>query len=343
VNGRAGRENPTGDTAHSKPIVCPVRPLVPIVSCAGVLLAWWLVAHNSGAGWVQAVGDVLAGVLAVGLIAPAVVVARATVTVFDTPSDGTAGLPVELSTVSNTRVRARPVHPPGPEVFVGPHRATPGAPPRRAAPSPGAGGPGGGGDGLTLLAVHRGVHDRVVVEVASAAPFGLLWWRKTVVVRLPRVLHVGPRLGKPLPLPPGREDISGSGYLEAPVQIGEPRGVRPYRPGDHRRWVHWPATAHSGELMVREMEGPTAEPVTVEVRLPADADAAERMAERALATIVAVVDRGGSVLLSTTESGGPKLGAVGDRRSAGRRLARAVADPGGAPSTTPSGEPTPAP
>jgi len=80
--------------------------------------------------------------------------------------------------------------------------------------------------------------------------------------------------------------------------------------------------------MVREMEGPAAEPVTLEIRLPADRDAAERMAERAMATVVALVDRGASVLLVTTENGGPKKGAVGDRRAAGRRLARAVAEPG---------------
>ncbi len=33
-----------------------------------MLLAWGLVAHNSGAGWVQAVGDALAGILGVGLV-----------------------------------------------------------------------------------------------------------------------------------------------------------------------------------------------------------------------------------------------------------------------------------
>jgi hypothetical protein len=79
--------------------------------------------------------------------------------------------------------------------------------------------------------------------------------------------------------------------------------------------------------MVREMEGPSAEPVTLEIHLPADTDAAERMAERAMATVVALVDRGASVRLATTEASGPKIGAVGDRRSAGRRLARAVAEP----------------
>jgi uncharacterized protein (DUF58 family) len=266
------------------------------------------------------VGDALAGVLAVGLFAPGFVLAGAKVTVLDTPADGTAGLPVELFARANTRLRVQALDPPGPQTFVGPHRG----------PTPVT----GEGELVTLLPDHRGVHNRIVLEVASAAPFGLLWWRKTVHVDLPRVLHVGPRLGTPLPFPRGREDVTGGGTLHAAVQIGEPRGVRPYRPGDQRRWVHWPATAHAGELMVREMEGPAAEPVTVEVHLPTEPDAAERMAERALATVVAIVDRGASVLLSTTEMGGPKLASVGDRRSAGRRLARAVADTEGTARTT---------
>ncbi len=331
MTGRAGRETPAGDPVRRGRIVRPVRLLVPVTSCAAVLLAWGLVAHNSGAGWVQAVGDVLAAVLGVGLVAPAVVAARGRVAITESPSDGTAGLPVELAVTSNTRLRARPLDPPGPAAFVGPHRA-----PRPRRPGTGNGPPGNGPRGdapvggvelLSLVPECRGVYDHVVLEVATAAPFGFLWWRKTVVVDLPRVLHVGPRLGRPLPLPGGREDTTGGGVLDSSVQVGQPRGIRPYRAGDHRRWIHWPATAHSGELMVREMEGPTAEPVTLEIHLPAEAEAAERMAERAMATVVALVDRGASVLLVTTENGGQRVGSVGDRRAAGRRLARAVAEP----------------
>jgi hypothetical protein len=77
--------------------------------------------------------------------------------------------------------------------------------------------------------------------------------------------------------------------------------------------------------MVREMEGPTAEPVVVVVTLPVDDDAAEVVAERAFGTLVALFDRGTAVILTTTEVAGPCTGAVSDRRSAGRRLARAVA------------------
>jgi hypothetical protein len=65
------------------------------------------------------------------------------------------------------------------------------------------------------------------------------------------------------------------------------------------------------------------------VHLPEDPDEAERLAERALGTVVALVDKGTPVLLATTEDDGAHLSAVGDRRSAGRRLARAVAEVSG--------------
>ena len=66
MTGRAGRGTPAGNTTPRPRRIRPVRPLVPFISCAGVLVAWWLVAHNSGSGWVQAVGDILAGILGVG-------------------------------------------------------------------------------------------------------------------------------------------------------------------------------------------------------------------------------------------------------------------------------------
>jgi hypothetical protein len=82
--------------------------------------------------------------------------------------------------------------------------------------------------------------------------------------------------------------------------------------------------------MVRELERPAAEPVTITVELPADPDAAERVAEGALGSVVGLLEGGTPVLLGTRESSGPVLGPVADRRAAGRRLARAVAGPGAA-------------
>jgi hypothetical protein len=80
--------------------------------------------------------------------------------------------------------------------------------------------------------------------------------------------------------------------------------------------------------MVRDVERPAGQPVVV-VDLPADPDEAERIAERALGTVVALLADDGSVLLETQERTGPVTASVGDRRAAGRRLARAVPSAGG--------------
>ncbi len=304
----AAAERPRDRRRSAGSFVRPVRPLIPIASAFFVLLGWGVVAHNSGAGWVQALGDGLAGTLLLGILGPGVILSRARLRITAVPTDATAGLPVDLRIESTSRVRVTPVHPPGPETFVGP--------PRRSPPVE--------GDVLTLVARRRGVVSAVNVEVASAAPFGLLWWTRRLRLELPSELHIGPKLGRSVVLPRQDDDRSGDSSQRSARDIGEPRGVRPYRPGDSRRWVHWSATAHSGELMVREMEGPTAEPVVVVVVLPSDEGAAESVAEEAFGTLVALFDRGMAVILTTTEENGRRTAAVTDRRSAGRRLARAV-------------------
>ncbi len=247
--------------------------------------------------------------------------------------------------VASTRLRVQPRDPEGPVTFVGP---------RRSAEPPGhsvAVAPVDDrvmvvpvddrvmvvpvddrvmvvpvDDRVMVVPAHRGVYRSVSFEVASAAPFGLLWWTRRVVVTLPRELVVAPRMGEPEPLPPRREHGRGEASARTAARVGEPRGVRPYRPGDLRRVVHWPATAHTGDLMVRETEGPAAASFSIEVHLPEDTGEAERMAERALASIVALLDRGSAVALTTTEPSGARTGVVTDRRTAGRRLARAVGE-----------------
>ena len=165
----------------------------------------------------------------------------------------------------------------------------------------------------------------MTLDMATAAPFCLQWWTRRVVIPLPTVLHVAPRCGAPIALPAPPNEHTGDSTRQAIAQGGEPRGARPYRAGDNPRHVHWQASAHTGELMVRELERPSAEPVTVIVELPTDPEEAEHVAERALGTAVRLLDRGAPVLLRTTELSGPVVALVGDRRGAGRRLGRAVA------------------
>jgi uncharacterized protein (DUF58 family) len=275
---------------------------------------WWLVAHNSGSGWVQVLGDVVFGALLIGILGPGLIVARARIGVRSAPADGGAGLPVDLRVDVSARLRIRPVEPPGPEVFVGP-----------------AGRRGAVADAVTLAPERRGVHRTVTLDIASAAPFALQWWTKRVQLPLPSALHVSPRCGRAQP-PRLIADEGAGELLDRPRSDASlPRGARPYVPGDSRRLVHWRSTAHAGHLMVREQERPSAEPVTITVDLPSDDEAAERVAESALGTVVGLLEGGSPVLLGTREPAGPVLGPVADRRGAGRRLARAVAGRGAAP------------
>jgi uncharacterized protein (DUF58 family) len=134
---------------------------------------------------------------------------------------------------------------------------------------------------------------------------------------------VAPRLGPPdaaLLAEARRHEEEGR---RVPSRVGEPRGVREYRPGDLRHWVHWPATAHTGTIMVREMEEPVDPPATVLARLPRDPDAAERAAERIFGTVGQLLARGRPVLLMTSEPEGERSAEVRGIREAGRRLARA--------------------
>ena len=120
----------------------PARPWAPIAGALLIIGLWWLVAHNAGSGWVQVLGDLVFGALLIGIVGPFVVVTRARVTIAGAPGDGVAGFPVPVTVVSNSRVRVRPVTPPGPESFVGPRG-------RR----------GPVDEAVTLLPVRRGIHD----------------------------------------------------------------------------------------------------------------------------------------------------------------------------------------
>jgi len=285
----------------------PARPVAPIAVSVAVLGIWWLVAHNGGSGWVQVLGDIVFGALAVGILGPAVVLSRARVGIVGAAIDGTAGLPCVIRLNASTRIRVRPVSPPGEETFVGPAG-------RRHSPD----------DEIFLLPPRRGVHESVTLDISTAAPFALQWWSRRVVLPLPSLLHVAPRRGRPGSLPLREAEEAGAAVDWAQSDVGEPRGARPYRPGDSRRQVHWRATAHARELMVRELEGQAAEPITVNVILPPDPEEAERVAERALGTVLQLLERGAPVLLATSELSGAVVGKVTDRRGAGHRLARAV-------------------
>ncbi|MBR7839188.1 DUF58 domain-containing protein [Actinospica durhamensis] len=101
---------------------------------------------------------------------------------------------------------------------------------------------------------HRGRFEVGPLTLRSADPLGLFELSRSFSARhtltvVPRVQHLPPgRLGA---LWAGR----GEGHAAYAAAAGEEDiGVREYRHGDDLRRIHWRATAHHGELMVRREE-----------------------------------------------------------------------------------------
>jgi uncharacterized protein (DUF58 family) len=116
--------------------------------------------------------------------------------------------------------------------------------------------PGERADITTLrVAERRGRHGPDQVRLKSSAPFGVAERRRWVPVEgstlvLPKVESLG---ALPFIEPAATTDHA---IHTAPRRGQGPEylGIREYRPGDSMRHVHWPSTARTGAVMVREFE-----------------------------------------------------------------------------------------
>ena len=193
----------------------------------------------------------------------------------------------------------------------------------------------GDGEGrVRAVPARRGVVHDVEVELRSAAPFGLLWWRRRRTITLARPMAVGPA---PLDAdPPGPSGRDRAGQVSETVahSTDQVRSIREYVPGDPVRLVSWVASARHGHLLVKELEAPGQAALTVVVDLRGDAEAAEQAASAAAGLADAALAVGMPVVLLTAEEDGPRRGPVGSAAEVGRRLARAVP---GAPPAPPGG------
>lgn len=254
----------------------------------------------------------LAAVLVVGLVVPSLLVRRLRVTV-RSPRDAVVGETVDLDvTVRGLRaeVEVRALDPTGPW--------------RRLRP--------GSSVLLPHLADARGLFQQVRLEVRVTAPLGMLEARRVHETDLPWAVEVAPR---PLRVDwsPAASQADGGAH---PASLAAPTGdltrsVRPYVSGDPRHLVHWPSTARTGDLVVREMDAPAPLRQAVILDLTGLGDETERAASYALGACLAVLIAGGQLLIATHEAAaGPVAGVVRHPLDAARRMARAVPGPPGA-------------
>lgn len=115
----------------------------------------------------------------------------------------------------------------------------------------------------TVTGVRRGVHSLGPLTVRSSDPFGLA--RRTFVLGRRTPVTVAPAVVDLTPL----VDYAGAtgGLLHTTTdQLGQGADnlvARPYAPGDSMRRIHWRATAHRDELMVRQEEQDSTPEATV--------------------------------------------------------------------------------
>ena len=294
----------------------PANVSRPALSLAAVALALFGVARTTGSGWLIVILTGIAAVVALAVVLPPFGLRKVKVVV-EAPRDGTVGRTAELTldvTVAGGAARPVKLLPLG---FDGPWTGV-------VTPARGR---------LPLVPRRRGVYSSVLLDVRSAAPLGLVWWRRRMRVELPRPFEVGPM---PIPArlepPRGSEDSGTDDGRVASSLADAVKTVREYVAGDAIKLVHWPATARSGELMVKELEAPVAPVLCLAVDLRRGDDAAvEEAASRAAGLALAAISAGVPVTMLTAEATGPRSGPVTSSGDVNRRLARAIAGPLPAP------------
>jgi uncharacterized protein (DUF58 family) len=107
---------------------------------------------------------------------------------------------------------------------------------------------------------QRGIVRWHSLKASSGYPFGLAYF-ETIIERDDEIL-VAPRLGTLhrgklrhwLRMHSPSQGLARVALIRHPAAQMEIHGLRPFRPGDSPRWVHWRTSARRGELMVREFE-----------------------------------------------------------------------------------------
>lgn len=103
---------------------------------------------------------------------------------------------------------------------------------------------------------RRGRYRFAPLTVSTRFPFGFC--RHAIVVGGSQTLVVFPRLGRLMPrwLARHHEAFEGTRRREhrSGQMSGEFYGVRPWRSGDSRRFIHWRSSARHGDLVVRQFD-----------------------------------------------------------------------------------------
>lgn len=109
----------------------------------------------------------------------------------------------------------------------------------------------------------RGIYPKTTPRLSTAFPFGIWSCYQSLAVTEP--LIVWPRMTKLMDVPPnsGNQQSGVGGTTERAGNDGDWTGVRPFRPGDSLRHVHWAQTARRDQLIVFEHQSLSKQTVSI--------------------------------------------------------------------------------
>ena len=157
----------------------------------------------------------------------------------------------------------------------------------------------------------RGLYRVGAPTVSSRDPFGIFRLRH----REPGIEHivVMPRMVEIPPFSLAQGDFSGEGSLQrsAPEATASVSTIREYQPGDSTRYIHWPATASKGNIMLKQFDGGVEDVAWILLDLQGDVQAGEEIENTEEYAITAAA----SIAKSYSEMGwAAGLMAQGDRQ-----------------------------
>lgn len=114
--------------------------------------------------------------------------------------------------------------------------------------------------------LRRGIYFLERIEMTCCFPFGLVWWRRNVKTKpkpgqstltvLPRVYPISGNFLLHLKGVTSAMGLSASNS-KIVVQSTSVRTVREFKTGDSIRHIHWPSSARTGKLLVRDFDSET--------------------------------------------------------------------------------------
>lgn len=200
-----------------------------------------------------------------------------------------------------------------------------------------------GGDGVARADARwerRGVYPLATVTLATSFPFGL--FRKERDVEIPGEIVVWPRTDRPVrePRPAGeaRARSDGQRHAGAAGARGEFRALRPFRPGDDPRDIHWRTTARAGSPILREYERDRARALwlCLDLRAAEDDEGTEILVEATAALAAAAARRGDAFGLAAGDARLPPANGSGQLERVLDALARIRFRPGAPPTPLPA-------